>query len=84
MQCRYCLAICPLIASSFVLLAQRDLSIERIDAKRSLALIIGNNSYAAAPLKSAVNDARAMKEALQELGYQTSVLTDGTQRGMQS
>jgi TonB family protein len=73
-----------LIASGVPVFAQRDLKIERIEAKHSFALIIGNNSYPVAPLKNAVNDARAMQQALQELGYETSVLVDGTARAMQT
>ena len=34
-----------------------------------VALVIGNDSYAAEPLKNAVNDARAMQKALQDLGF---------------
>ena len=34
-----------------------------------VALVIGNDSYATEPLKNAVNDARAMQKALQDLGF---------------
>lgn len=34
-----------------------------------VALVIGNDSYPNEPLKNAVNDARAMQAALQELGF---------------
>ena len=34
-----------------------------------IALVIGNDNYATEPLKNAVNDARAMQAALQELGF---------------
>ncbi|MEO8101145.1 MAG: caspase family protein [Betaproteobacteria bacterium] len=34
-----------------------------------VALVIGNDSYITEPLKNAVNDARAMQKALQDLGF---------------
>ena len=34
-----------------------------------VALVIGNDNYPTEPLKNAVNDARAMQQVLQELGF---------------
>lgn len=39
-------------------------------AARRVALVIGNGSYADAPLRNPVNDARAMAAALRELGFE--------------
>jgi len=38
-----------------------------------LALAVGNNKYRDAPLKNPVNDARAIGEALQEMGFEVTV-----------
>ena len=41
-----------------------------------LALVIGNASYATAPLKNPPNDARAMKEVLETVGFKVNLLLD--------
>jgi len=43
---------------------------------RRVALVIGNDTYAAAPLKNARNDARAMAAALRDLGFTVTQLSD--------
>lgn len=40
------------------------------DNRRRVALVIGNSTYAAAPLKNPVNDARAMATTLRRLGFE--------------
>ena len=42
------------------------------------ALLIGNSNYASSPLVNPVNDARAMKKTLTELGFQVSLLENAT------
>ncbi|QJR09397.1 hypothetical protein DSM104443_00441 [Usitatibacter rugosus] len=47
-----------------------------------VALLIGNNNYAAAPLRNAVNDARDLAGALKELGFTVIVKENATRRDM--
>src|SRR5262249_48774256 len=42
-----------------------------------VALVIGNSTYPGAPLRSPVNDARAMGETLRSLGFSVVELHDG-------
>jgi formylglycine-generating enzyme required for sulfatase activity len=52
-------------------------------ADRRIALVIGNSDSAAAPPGNATNDARSMGALLASLGFEVSVLTDGTPQQMQ-
>lgn len=46
-----------------------------------LALIVGNNTYQEVPpLQTAVNDAQAMREALQRAGFTVTLVENGTKR----
>ncbi|MBP0580847.1 caspase family protein [Labrys sp. LIt4] len=46
-----------------------------------LALIVGNNTYQEVPpLQTAVNDAQAMREALQRAGFAVTLVENGTKR----
>jgi len=47
-----------------------------------IALIIGNGRYKSSPLLNPVNDARAMSEALQFMGFQVTLLENATIRQM--
>src|SRR5438132_12085106 len=47
-----------------------------------VALLIGNNQYAASPLRNATNDAKDLSEALKELGFQVIVRTDASRKDM--
>ncbi|GAC13799.1 ICE-like protease p20 domain [Aliiglaciecola lipolytica E3] len=40
------------------------------------ALVIGNQSYQTAPLKNALNDAKAISNTFYEMGYQVTTVTD--------
>ncbi|QJR13712.1 caspase family protein [Usitatibacter palustris] len=51
-------------------------------ASDRVALLIGNNNYAAAPLRNAVNDARDLSEALKELGFKVIVRENTTRKDM--
>jgi tetratricopeptide (TPR) repeat protein len=64
------------LAVSFVAAAQAQ------EGKR-VALIVGNNTYQAAPLKNAVNDARLMDQALKNAGFRTILLENATQSGLE-
>ncbi|MFC2248843.1 caspase family protein [Labrys portucalensis] len=46
-----------------------------------LALVVGNNAYQeVAPLQTAVNDAQAMRDALQRAGFTVTLVENGTKR----
>ena len=47
-----------------------------------VALLIGNNQYAAQPLRNAVNDARDLGEALKELGFRVIVRENASRKDM--
>jgi len=46
------------------------------------ALVIGNSNYTNAPLRNPVNDARAMAAELRKLGFDVTMITDGTNASM--
>ena len=50
---------------------------------RRIALVIGNSDSGAIAPRNAVNDARSMGALLTSLGFEVSVLTDGTPQQMQ-
>jgi uncharacterized caspase-like protein len=50
--------------------------------EQRLALVIGNGSYAEAPLRNPVNDAKAMTRTLKKLGFQVIELNDATGKQM--
>lgn len=56
---------------------ERNLSVgvagAKTDAKKRVALVIGNGNYADSPLKNPVNDARAMATSLREMGFEVIV-----------
>ena len=49
---------------------------------KRVALIVGNNTYSAAPLKNAVNDARLMDQALRNAGFRTILRENATQSAL--
>ena len=51
-------------------------------AAERVALLIGNNQYAATPLRNAVNDAHDLGEALKELGFQVIVRENASRKEM--
>jgi uncharacterized protein YgiM (DUF1202 family) len=53
-------------------------------AEPRVALVIGNGAYKDAPLKNAVNDARAMAAALSRLGFDVIELRDAPRKWMES
>ena len=46
------------------------------------ALVIGNSSYKVSPLKNPANDARAMGEALKQIGFDVTLAIDAPRAGM--
>ena len=71
-----------MLSLSLLFTAQAALAQDDGDPGRRLALVIGNGAYAEQPLASAINDARAMAEALQEQGYTVTRHENLTQQGM--
>jgi len=51
-------------------------------SEHRVALVIGNASYSASPLLNPVNDARAISEALQSMGFQVTRLENATSKQM--
>jgi TPR repeat protein len=51
-------------------------------AEHRVALVIGNGSYSASPLLNPVNDARAISEALEVMGFQVTRLENATIKQM--
>jgi hypothetical protein len=60
--------------------AVTNAAIKEIGVDKRLALIIGNSTYDAQPLKNPVNDARAMAEALAECGFEVMMLENANKR----
>lgn len=52
------------------------------EAGKRVALVIGNDAYAMSPLKNAVNDARAMDQALRTAGFQTILIENARKADM--
>jgi uncharacterized caspase-like protein len=66
------LLVLALCCSSPLLAQQRDLLFDRqssFASENRVALVIGNATYPAMPLKNPVNDARAMTKKLKSLGF---------------
>ncbi|MFT5674181.1 MAG: putative caspase-like protein [Paraglaciecola sp.] len=64
----FIVCFCLSIATLNVVAAEQDL--------QRFALVIGNKSYASAPLKNAGNDANAIADNLSELGFRVSLVED--------
>src|ERR1041385_8241057 len=54
------------------------------DNGRRVALVIGNSSYAEAPLKNPVNDARAVAKALREQGFDVILKENAGKQSLES
>src|SRR4051812_46788879 len=48
--------------------------------ERRLALVVGNDAYAEAPLHNARNDARAVAKALEDVGFRVTLVEDATRQ----
>ncbi len=64
---------------ALVLAALCSASAQAQQASRRVALVVGNNAYATAPLNNPVNDARAMAQALESTGFSVILKLDATQ-----
>jgi uncharacterized caspase-like protein len=54
-----------------------------VSAADRFALVIGNAEYPSAPLRNPVNDARAMSQALRELGFEVISLENANKKHME-
>lgn len=75
-----------LMATGESALAERGLkrvSASEIGGESRLALVIGNQAYAEQPLRNPVNDAKAIKAALERLGFKVIYRTDADQTAME-
>ena len=57
-------------------------SVQNVFAEGRVALVIGNSSYASAPLANPANDAALMAATLRDLGFEVIERTDTDQRAM--
>jgi hypothetical protein len=53
-----------------------------IDGEKRVALVIGNAGYTTSALKNSANDAQAMSDKLQQLGFEVWLCKDATKREM--
>ncbi len=53
-------------------------------SERRAALVIGNGAYASGALRNPPNDARAVASALEDLGFEVTLVTDVDQAGMKT
>ena len=68
-------ALFLLLVLAVSLLAQRDLKLE---SAQKLALVVGNGAYPKWPLRNPANDARAVAQALTNVGFSTTSVIDVT------
>ena len=72
-----CNKLFSLVSAAFLLLAPS------IATAKQLAVVVGNDSYAEVPqLSSGVNDARAIRDSLQSVGFDVELVENGTKRQM--
>jgi hypothetical protein len=67
-----------------LLLATLQPAVANAPSHTRLALIVGNSSYKTAPLKNPVNDAKAMKQALESAGFKVNLLLDANKAQLQT
>lgn len=75
-------ALLVVFGSSLHSQQQRQLIQESQPAGQRIALVIGNGSYAMAPLKNPVNDARDVTEALRLVGFEVTYKENLNQKDM--
>ena len=68
--------------SASALAQSRDISVEAMRGERRVALVIGNAAYPTSSLKNPVNDARAMAQALRELGFEVLARENVSQKDL--
>jgi hypothetical protein len=66
--------ILAIIAWGRLAWAQHEAAPAAAAGERRMALVIGNQSYAAAPLRNPVSDARAMAKMLRDLGFEVTLM----------
>ncbi|MDD5299376.1 MAG: caspase family protein [Gallionella sp.] len=81
----FAFVLCSLLLAASANAAQRNLKITTgtVQTQKRVALVIGNAAYQGAPhLRNPVNDARAMSNVLNGLGFEVIEVTDATQKEM--
>lgn len=71
-----------LLAVLVIILSVAAILMPAVAAERRVALVIGNGAYERAPLPNTINDARAMTQTLESLGFKVNTLLNGTQKEM--
>lgn len=80
---RLLLVALPLVFLGLVARPEALAAAEKMNAERRVALVIGNNSYRhVPPLEKASNDARAVGQALERVGFATTILLEAGERQM--
>jgi uncharacterized caspase-like protein len=69
-------------AIRFVAVGACAWAVQAMAAEDRVALLIGNNQYASAPLRNAANDAKDLSDALKELGFKVIVRENASRRDM--
>jgi hypothetical protein len=67
---------------TLLLLAGLASALHAQETGKRVALVIGNDAYSISPLKNAINDARAMDQALKSAGFQTILLENARKADM--
>jgi|GEM_PF-6055976 len=81
MLCRHATTLLAIFLATQCALAQseRNLSISPAEShEQRFALVVGINGYKVAPLKNAVNDGRAMRQALASAGFEVTAMEDAS------
>ena len=76
-------ALALLFAITISLLAQNRAITVVSNTDRRVALVIGNGAYTEAPLRNPVNDARAMKAALEVCKFEVTLLENASRIQME-
>ncbi len=80
MRRTWLLLFCLLLLLPTEQIEAQDRRIRRAKDPQRIALVIGNDAYRRSPLVNAVNDARAMGQILEELGFEVTALYNADQR----
>jgi Caspase domain len=70
------------VAALCFLLFAEPAPAQEFNSEQKIALVIGNARYPGAPLRNPVNDARAMADKLERLGFQVTLLENADNRDM--
>lgn len=77
------LAACRCLIALLALACAGQIEVRAAATEPRVAVVIGNAAYPAAPLHNTVNDAKAVAQALREVGFNVIEIHDGTRTRMQ-